>query len=148
MVSNSNFQSSNSSNLQTFKLPNFQTLNISNIRTLRLSSFRSSKTSNLQPPKIWNFANFQTFKLSNSNLKAARWASTHLQRSFALLLRATRVAAASNFQAGFLFKLETRKLSNFKLFILQDFQTLQSCPTCNAFKLKNSSSKTLVTPIF
>ena len=62
-----------------------------------------------------------------------------LQRSFALLLRATCVAAASNFQAGFLFKfansklaptfkLETLKFSIFKLCILQTFQ---------AFKLSN-----------
>ena len=145
MVSNSSFQciqSSNSANLQTFKLPNYLTLNISNIRTLRFSSFQTFEVRKLQTfnPrkfetlrafKLWSFQTFklpgsQTFKLqalklSNSNPKAARWASSRLQRSFALLLHATRVAAASNFQAGFLFKLSnsrlrpTFKLDTFKL---------------------------------
>ena len=139
MVSNSNFQ-----------LTNLQTLNISNIRPPRLSNFQTLEVWKLQtfnPPKFETFRtfklrSFQTFKLpgfqtfklqalklSNSNLKAARW-------TFALLLRATCIAAASNFKAGFLFKLsnsklaptfklETLKLSNFKLFILQTFQTFK-----------------------
>ena len=156
MVSNSNFQwiqSSNSSNLQTFKLPNPQTLKMSNIRTPRLSNLQTFdhwKFETFNPPTLETFRtfkswSFRTFKRSNSklpNFRTRAWGLLCeplrvLARSFALLLRATRVAAASNFQAGFPFKLSNSKLAPLSNSKHSNFQTSPSL-FFKLFKFSNS----------
>ena len=160
MVSNSNFQciqSSNSSNLQAFKLPNSQTSKMSNIRILRLSNFQSFEVIKLQTfnPPIWTFRTFQLsnslgFKLLNSklsNFRTRAWGLLCeplrvLQRSFTLLpprCRGFKLPSRIPIQT---FKLQTRAHFRNRNSQTFNFQTLQSRPTYNTFRLsKNSSSK-------
>ena len=125
MVSNSNFQCIQIltllqfTNLQTPKLSKFENVKHSNSVSLKLSIFRTLKMSIFQPSKL---ETFRTFKL---------W--TVLEPGGCSVNLVQRVATASNFQAGFPFKLSNSKLAptfklgtlklwNFKLFILQTFQ--------------------------
>ena len=127
MVSNSDFQcfqSSNSSNLQTFKLPDSQTFRLSNLENVKLSTPQSLKPfelSNFEPfelsifqtPWVSNFQtpSSQTFELEPDSVNPYAFSSGPSPCS-----RAQRVAAASNFQAGFPFKLSNSKLApTFKL---------------------------------
>ena len=157
-------------NLQTPKLSNFENVKHSNSTSFKLSIFRNFMPSTPQSLKFFELSNFEPFELSNFQ---APWVSnfqTPSSQTFELELEgfsvkpytfssgpspcslAQRVAAASNFQAGFpcklwnsklapTFKLETLKHQKFKILILQTFQSLQSRPTYNTFNLKISSSK-------
>ena len=174
MVSNSNFQcveSSNSSNLQTFKLPNFLTFNISNIRTLRLSklsNFRSLenfKPSTPESLKLCELSIFEAFKLSNFQISWVSKFQTPRSQTFELepegcsvSLYASpavlRVAPSCNarcrgFKLPSWIPLQTFKLQTQAHFQTRYFQTLQSCPTCNTFKLSKIRVRKnpLVTPI-
>ena len=155
-------QSSNSSNLQTLKLPKL----LSNIRTPRLSNFQIfevRKFETFNPPKIETFrtfklSTFRTFKLSNSldfklsssklsNFRTRAWGLLCeplrvLQRSFTLLpprCRGFKLPSRIPIQT---FKLQTRAHFRNRNSQTFNFQTLQSRPTYNTFRLsKNSSSK-------
>ena len=173
MVSNSDFQciqSSNSSNLQTFKLPDSQTFKLSSLENFKLSTPQSLKPfelSNFEPfelsifqtPWVSNFQtpSSQTFELKPEGCSVNPYAFSSGPSPCSL---AQRVAAASNFQAGFPFKLSNSKLApTFKLETLKlqtlhspnfsNAQTFQSRPTYNTLKLsKIRVQKTpLVTPL-
>ena len=124
------------------------------MRLSELSNFPTPWVSNFQTPSS------QTFELEPGVCSVNRYAFSSGPSPCSL---AQRVATASNFQAGFpfklsisklapTFKLETLKLSSFKLFILQsfqNFQTLPSRPTYGTFKLSTIRVRKtpLVTPL-